>query len=154
MPKAAATAEKQLDQFLAKYTPEIAALGARVLAKMRKRLPGAVEMVYDNTYALVIGFGPTERPSEAIFSVALYPRWINLFFLDGAVLPDPKGLLIGTGKRVRHIKVPDEKLLDNPGVRELMDDAVELAGASFGGGPGKTVIRMVAEKQRPRRPKK
>src|SRR6516225_3921481 len=108
MPKAAtASPEKQLEQFLAKYTPEIAELGTRVLAKMRKRLPGAVEMVYDNTYALVIGFGPTERPSEAIFSVALYPRWINLYFLDGAVLPDPKGLLVGDGKRVRHIKVPD-----------------------------------------------
>jgi hypothetical protein len=54
---------------------------------------------------------------------------------------------------VRHIKVPDEKLLDDPGVRELMDDAVELAGASFGG-PRKIVVRMVAARQRPRRPKK
>jgi hypothetical protein len=148
------TAEKQLAAFIAKFTPELAALAGRVLAKMRKRLPGAVEMVYDNTYALVIGFSPAERPSEAIFSIALYPRWINLFFLDGAVLPDPNGMLAGSGKRVRHIRLLDEKMLDAPGVKELMKDAVELAGASFKSGTaGKIVIRMVAEKQRPRRPK-
>src|SRR5215471_13512401 len=110
------TAEKQLQSFLAKFTPEIAALAGRILAKMRKILPGAVEMVYDNTYALVIGFAPTERASDAIFSIALYPRWINLFFLDGAVLPDSKGLLVGSGKRVRHIRLVDEKLLDDSGV--------------------------------------
>jgi hypothetical protein len=155
MPKAVGSAEEQLEHFLAKFTPEICALAKRVLVKMRKRLPGAVELVYDNTYALVIGFAPSEKASDAIFSVALYPRWINLFFLDGAVLPDPGGLLLGTGKRVRHIKVPDEKLLDEPAVRELMDDAVELAGAEFvSGRPRKMMIRMVAEKQRPRRPAK
>jgi hypothetical protein len=147
------TEKQQLESFLAKFTPEIAALAKRILVKLRKRLPGAVEMVYDNTYALVIGFAPTERPSDAIFSIALYPRWVNLFFLDGAVLADPKGLLVGNGKRVRHIRLTDDKLLDDPGVRELMDDAVELAGASFPGGRGKIVVRMVAEKQRPRRPK-
>jgi hypothetical protein len=39
------------------------------LAKMRARLPGAVELVYDNYNALAIGFGPTERTSEAVFSI-------------------------------------------------------------------------------------
>src|SRR5262249_26929487 len=49
--------EKQLAGFLAKYTLEISALAKKIFGKMRKRLPGAVELVYDNYNALVIGFG-------------------------------------------------------------------------------------------------
>ena len=88
--------EAQLEGFLAKYTPEIAGLAKAALVKMRKRLPGAVEMVYDNYNALVIGFSPSERPSEAIFSIALYPRWVNLFFLQARGLRDPEKRLKGS----------------------------------------------------------
>jgi hypothetical protein len=131
-----------LEALLKKCTPEMAALAARVLVKLRKRLPGAVEFVYDKPKSLVVGFGPTERPSDAILSIEVYREWLNLYFLDGAVLPDPDGLLEGAGKRVRHIKVRDDRVLDDPRVLALMDDAVELAGASFGAGkPGKILIR-------------
>jgi ABC-type uncharacterized transport system permease subunit len=63
--------EAQLETFLAKYTPEIAGRAKAALQKMRKRLPGAAELVYDNYNALVIGFAPGARPSHAIFSIAL-----------------------------------------------------------------------------------
>ena len=81
--------ERQLDGFLDKYTPAVATLARASLAKMRARLPGAVQLVYYNYNALAIGFGPSERASEAIFSIALYPRWVTLFFLQGAGLADP-----------------------------------------------------------------
>ena len=55
--------EKQLEAFLAKYSPEIRALASKALTKMRARLPGAFELVYDNYNALAIGFSPTERTS-------------------------------------------------------------------------------------------
>jgi hypothetical protein len=48
---------------------------------MRKLVPGAIEMVYDNYNWLVIGFGPPERPSEAIFSIVLPPGKVTLCFL-------------------------------------------------------------------------
>src|ERR1039458_9537409 len=70
------------------------------------RLPGAVQLVYDNYNALVIGFGPSERASEASFSIVLYPRWVTLFFLQGAGLPDPRRLLKGSGKVVRDCQAP------------------------------------------------
>src|SRR5471030_1684650 len=97
------SAEKQLARFMARYAPAVAAVAKAALAKMRKRLPGAVELVYDNYNALVIAFGPTERVSDVIFSIALYPRWVTLFFKDGATLTDPHGLLKGGGKAFRHI---------------------------------------------------
>ncbi len=81
--------EAHLERFLARYTPEIAGLARAARARLQELLPGAVQMIYDNYNALVIGFGATERPSKAVLSVALYPRWVNLYFLHGASLPDP-----------------------------------------------------------------
>ncbi|MCA1560567.1 MAG: hypothetical protein LC804_09980 [Acidobacteria bacterium] len=57
----------QLAECIARYTPEIASRARVILSKMRKRLPGAFELVYDQYNALVIGYGPSERASEAIF---------------------------------------------------------------------------------------
>ena len=145
--------EEQLASFIAKYTPEIGALAQVALAKMRARLPGAIELVYDNYNALAIGFGPTERASDAIFSIALFPRWVSLFFLQGAGLPDPHNLLQGSGKQVRHIVLKDATTLDQPAVQELIAQALAHAVRPLvGTGPGRLVIKSISEKQRPRRP--
>src|SRR4051812_32617035 len=152
---ATASPQQQLDFFIDKFTPEVAALARRVLARVRQRLPGAVEFVYDNYYALAIGFGPTERPSDAVISIVLYPRWVHLYFLQGAVLPDPTGRLKGSGKVGRHLVLYDAAPLDDPEVRALIDDAVGLADAPFDAKrPRMLLIRAVAEKQRARRPAK
>lgn len=151
--KKIAASEGQLDAFLDKYTPPIAQLARECLRKMRTRLPGAVQLVYDNYNALAIGFGPSERASEAIFSIALYPRWVTLFFLQGAGLPDPERLLKGGGKVVRHIVLASASDLDLPAIQELMVHALRRAEAGIDpGAPGKLVIRSVSAKQRPRRP--
>lgn len=117
------------------------------------QLPGAVEFVYDNYNALAIGFGPTEHVSEAIFSIALYPRWINLFFLQGASLPDPQNLLKGSGKVVRHIVIENSAMLDEPAIQELMARAIEQADNPINAtAPRRILIKAVSAKQRPRRP--
>jgi hypothetical protein len=145
--------EKQLALFMAKYSPAISGLAEEAVAMMRARLPGAFEIVYDNYNALVIGFGPSERPSEAIFSIALYPKWVTLFFLHGAALNDPGKLLKGSGRRVRHVVIRQAADLDTPGVRDLVSQAVKPQGASMTvPGPRRLVIRSVSAKQRPRRP--
>ncbi len=144
---------KQWDGFLGRFDPEIVALVKGALARMRKRVPGAVELIYDNFNALVIGFGPTERASHAVFSVAIYPRWANLFFLQGARLKDPKGLLKGSGGVVRHIRLSDPKLIDDPGVRDLIERAMAQAPMPMDPkAKRRMVIRSISAKQRPRRP--
>jgi hypothetical protein len=145
--------ESQLDACLDKYTPAIATLARACLAKMRARLPGAVQLVYDNYNALAIGFGPSERASEAVFSIALYPRWVTLFFLQGAGLPDPRRILKGSGKVVRHIVLASAADLDQPAIQDLMAQALERAEAGLDpAAPGRLVIRSVSARQRPRRP--
>jgi hypothetical protein len=145
--------EAQLERFLDAFTPEIAAVARGALAKMRKRLPHAVELVYDNYNALACGFGPTERASEVIFSIAVYPKNVTLFFLQGVKLPDPDGLLQGKGNVVRHIRLEDEKALDRADVKAMMATALEMAKVPLDKKTSyRLVIKSVSAKQRPRRP--
>jgi hypothetical protein len=148
-----ASAERDLQGFIDRYTPEIAALARACLKKMRAKLPGAAQLVYDNYNALVIGFCPSDRASEAIFSIVLYPRWVTLFFLQGAGLPDPNKLLKGGGKMVRHIVLASAEDLDKPAVQALMTIALNRARAPMDpAAPGNLEIRSISAKQRPRRP--
>jgi hypothetical protein len=146
------TPKQQLEYFLKKYDADVAATARRALAKMRKRLPGAVQIVYDNYNALAIGFGPNEMASLAIFSIALYPRWVNLFFLQGARLPDPKGRLQGKGNVVRSVRIEDGTL-DDRDIQELMDIALARAKVPIDSKQrSQIVIKSVSAKQRARRP--
>ncbi len=147
------SAEDQLDSFLAKFTPEIASLATAILARMRALYPTALELVYDNYNALAIGFSPTERASNGIFSIALYPRWVSLFFLQAKGLPDPQKLLQGSGSVARHIVLPDAGKLDEPAVKALMREATARAAIPFDPhGEHRIIIKSVSVKQRPRRP--
>lgn len=150
---AKANEQSQLDGFLDRFLPEIAAEARACLNILRIRLPGAVQLVYDNYNALVIGFGPSERASEAIFSLVIYPKYLRVFFLQGTEVPDPRKLLEGSGNVVRSIRLAGPEDLNKPEVRELMDAAMNSADIPIDpGARGSLVIRAVAEKQRPRRP--
>jgi hypothetical protein len=152
-PKLAATPKGQLDSFLAKYHPAIVAYARWVLVKLRKRLPGAVEMVYDNYNGLVIGFGPNDRASLAIFSIVLFPRWVTLCFLQGAGLPDPQRRLQGEGRVVRHIRLDDSSVLDDPYVQSLMNLALHRAKVPLDPqNRRQLIIKSISAKQRPRKP--
>lgn len=144
------TPAKELDGFIAKYDPAIAKQAKAVLAKMRQRVPGAVELVYDNYNALAIGFATGEKVADIVFSIALYPRWISLFFANGA-LKDPSKRLKGSGKKIRHIVLEaGAKTLAEPDVAALMAQALAKVEKPFEG--RRLVIKSVSAKQRPRRP--
>jgi len=147
------TPARQWAAFLSKYDAAIAAVAKAAVTRMRKYMPGAVELVYDNYNALVVGFGPSEHASEAVVSIALYPRWVTLFFLQGATLADPAGVLKGSGRRVRHVVLSDAAVLDRPPVRALIRQALAAAPRPIDPGTRRRmVIRSVSPRQRPRRP--
>lgn len=148
-----AESEEQLASFIAKFTPEVAALARSILAAMRARYPTAIKLVYDNYNALAIGFGPSEKTSQAIFSVAVFPRWVSLFFLQGKQLPDPEGILQGSGNVARHIRLPSAGRLDELSVKNLMQEATARAAVPFSAqGTPRLIIKSISAKQRPRRP--
>ena len=121
------SAERQLATFIAKFDPAVAAVARAAVRKMAQRLPGATQMVYDNYNALAIGFAPSEKSSQAVFSIAVFPRWVSLFFFEGVQLADPTRLLRGSGRQVRHIVLKSADDLDQPAVKELMKEALSIA---------------------------
>lgn len=144
---------KQLAGFLAKYDPAISKLANAARSLLRKRMPTAVELVYENYNALAIGFGPNELASDVIISVDLHPRWVNLTFIQGARLPDPERLLRGSGTQVRHIRLDDAADLESAAILAIIAEAIRSAPVQLPEkGKGATVIKAVSKTQRSRRP--
>lgn len=146
-------AEAELEAFIAKFDDDVADAARSLLARMRTRIPGAQVLVYDNYNALAIGFGPSDKAGQAVLSLAVFPRWVTLCFLNGKGLPDPAGLLKGDGSRVRHVRLDPPERLDAPEVQALIDAACARAGPPFDPeAEGRLVIKSISAKQRPRRP--
>jgi hypothetical protein len=146
---------RQLAGFLDKFDPEVAALARACRAAMRKRLPTAHELVYDNYNALAIGYGSTERASDAIVSLPVTPRGVSLCFIYGAKLPDPKRILQGSGNQTRFVRLESAKDLARPELEALLRAAIAEAKTPLPAtGRGRLIIKSVSVKQRPRRTSK
>jgi hypothetical protein len=149
---AAATAKSQLRAFIEKFGAGDQRLTRAVRSAVRRRLPTANELVWDNYNFFVIGYSPTERPTDSILSIAARANGVGVCFIRGASLPDPKGLLLGSGRQTRFIRVASASELSHPDVAELIDAAISRASKPLpASGRGKLIIRSIAAKQRPRR---
>ncbi len=142
---------EQVDAFIAKFDPAMAKLIRAIRAALRKRFPTAIEMVYDNYNFFVIGYSPTERPTDYIVSLAANAKGVGLSFNHGATLPDPAKILLGAGKQNRFVRLPNAAELRKPEVEALLRAAVAQAKPLPESGRGGTVIRSVSAKQRRRR---
>jgi hypothetical protein len=154
-PKAASAtddAEEQLKGFIDKFAPENQALIRAVRKALRKRLPTANELAYDNYNFLALGYCSTERPSDCILSIAAAANGVGLSFYYGATLPDPHGILLGSGNQNRFIRIESVEILARPEVEALIAAAVAQGKAPLPeSGGGKLVIRSISAKQKPRR---
>jgi hypothetical protein len=147
-----ADSEKQLETFIRKFDPTDQRLIRAVRRTLRKRFPTANELVWDNYNFFVIGYSPTERPSDAIVSMAARANGVGLCFIHGASLPDPKRVLLGSGNQTRFIRIESVEVLERPEVKALIAAAIARAHARLPlGGRGKLLIRSVSAKQRLRR---
>lgn len=151
-PKPAATPEQQLKIFLTKFEPKNAALIRSVRKVLRQRMPSANELVYDNYNFFVIGYCPSERPSDCIFSIAAAANGVGLSFYHGATLPDPHKLLLGSGVQNRFIRIDSTEIFKRPEIAALIAAAIAQSKTPLpAAGRGKLIIRSISKKQRPRR---
>jgi hypothetical protein len=108
--------------------------------------------VYDNYNFFVIGYASTERASDCIVSLAAAANGIGLSFYYGASLEDPDGLLLGSGKQNRFIRLPAARVLSDPAVVKLIRSAIANAKTPLPkAGGGYTLVKSISRKQRPRR---
>lgn len=145
-------ADAQVESFIDKFDPDNQALIRSTRAALRTRLPDCAELVYDNYNFFVIGYSPTERPSDYIVSIAAAANGVGLSFNHGAQLPDPDHILQGSGKVNRFIRLPSPEVLTRPEVDRMIERARDLSTIpqpwTCG---GKLIIRSISSKQRPRR---
>ncbi len=92
------------DELMALSEPDMRPIATRLREIVHRIHPTAVEVVRLGDRAATFGVGP-HKMSEAYCYVSPQRRWVNLGFFYGAVLPDPGGVLEGTGAQLRHIKV-------------------------------------------------
>jgi hypothetical protein len=138
--------------FIARYDPAVAKLARAARAALRKRLPTAIELVYDNYQFLAMGFSSTERTGDCIASLAVSAKGVALSFYYGASLPDPSRILLGSGNQNRFIRLDGAATLARPEVEALIRAAIAQGRAPLPAtGRGRTVVKSVSAKQRPRR---
>ena len=143
---------QQVSSFIGKFDPSVARVLRACRTTMRKRLPTALELVYDNYNFFVIGYCSTPKASDCIVSLVASAKGVGLCFIHGAKLPDPQGRLLGSGKQTRFIRLPSAAVLKAPGVEALLKAALSRAKTPLPvRGKRVTVIRSVSAKQRPRR---
>jgi len=151
-PRGTRADEKQLAGFINKFDSGNAALIRSVRRVLRKRMPSANELVYDNYNFFVIGYCSTERPSDCIVSIAAAANGVGLSFYYGATLPDPHKLLLGSGGQNRFIRLESAATLARPEVEELIAAAIAQGETPLAKrGVGRLIIRSVSKKQKPRR---
>ncbi len=88
--------------------------------------PGVNELLY-HTHALTSLYSVTCKMSDGFCMIPIYTNHLNLGFNKGTLLRDPKGLLCGTGKLIRHIPVTNRKDYNNPAVKALVKAAMQYA---------------------------
>jgi len=114
----AAALEADVDRLLGQHPPELQAIERALRTTIRTAVPGAIEQVdFANK---LIAFGRTMKMRGLLFAIIAHRSHVNLQLADGAGLPDPEGLVEGTGKRIRHVKIRSVEAASSPAVVALV----------------------------------
>jgi len=149
------TPESQLRSFIDRLDPKNQKLSRSVRAALRKRFPTANELAYDYSSFFVIAYSPTENGIEAPVSFAGRATGVDLYFNNGPKLPDPKKLLLGSGKQTRFVRLEAAADLAHPDVEAFIAAAIDHASVPLPSkGKGSLIIKtnkISAAKKRPGR---
>ena len=118
-----AAVERDVARLLGEHPPELQAIERALRTTIRTAFPEAIEQVdFANK---LIAFGRSMKIRGLLFAIIAHKSHINLQLADGALLPDPAGLIEGTGKRIRHVKIRSVEAAASPEVRAII--AAQLA---------------------------
>ena len=122
--------DRRLLSYLAPYDPHVADLTLALRDLVLEEAPDAIESL-SKGYAVAIGFSFTGKPlKDGFCHIVTYPSHVNLGFNRGALLPDPHGVLEGSGKSIRHITIRSQGELDRPFLRRYLQAAIEQIGGA------------------------
>ena len=111
--------EADVERLLAEHPPALREIETALRAVIRDAAPAALETVdFANK---LIAFGWTMKLRDLLFAIICHKSWVNVQFADGAALPDTAGVVEGTGKRIRHVKVRSLEAVAAPRLRALVE---------------------------------
>lgn len=120
------TLEAQIERILAPTAPEVREIALAVRDLVRELMPGAVEQVDVGDGLIAVGTGLGMR--ELVFAIIPHRAHVNLQLADGTELPDPSGIVDGTGKRIRHVTCRSLADVARPALRAIVAAQVALRG--------------------------
>jgi hypothetical protein len=124
MARTSQTITAELEDFLATFAPDVRNLALALRGLVFEVEPKASEQI--DVPAHLIAYGYAKTYTHLMCVIILYKEYVNLGFPRGVDLPDPEGLLEGTGKRARHVKVYDLSQVDSPEISALIQASVEI----------------------------
>src|SRR5918992_4243103 len=120
--------DADLAPILEPHTAPVRDVFVALRSLVREVMPDATEQIDLPDRLLAFGFGPPGGIRMRGLAVALIPHTahVNVQLADGAQLPDPSGIVEGTGKRIRHVKCRTLEDVARPALRALIDEQAAL----------------------------
>jgi hypothetical protein len=152
----APTPEAQLRSYIDRFALKDQKLIRAVRTAVRKRLPTTQELAYDYTSHVVIAYSATDRAIDAIAAIDARADDVRLYLMQAPQLPDPKGLLKGSGKQARYVSLKSASDLRHPDIEALIAAAIKRAKVPLTSkAADKLVMRgRAAKRPPPRKPAK
>jgi uncharacterized protein DUF1801 len=117
------TGDPAVDTFLKGYSPQVRAIALKAREVIFSVLPAVTEKVFPGWKVIQYGAGAGREDVFAVIS--LQKERVNLGLAKAAGLPDPEGLLEGTGQGIRHVKLTSPQAAEAPAVRTLVEGALQ-----------------------------
>lgn len=145
---------RELLEFLHRYDPAVRSLALGLRKVIHEEMAPCHEYIFEMRSKVVLLYGATERVIEdGISNIGVFRRHVTLGFPRGADLDDPAGVLQGTGKGMRHIRLMRPSDLDRPEIRVFLRHARKHAGLKpRRRGTGGEVVTRVKQKSPPKPP--
>ena len=112
---------REVTQFLSTYPHEVRNLALQLRKLVLRVVPDAEEKVHRPWKTIAYGL------RGKFCAISPHQSWVNLQFHGGSGLDDPDGLLEGTGKSMRHVKVRSERDAKRAALRKLVASAADGA---------------------------
>jgi hypothetical protein len=119
--------EKQIDQYLMPFSDEISSLARQLREYLRNETKPAFEIIGESHHSLNIGFGFTEKVWDCYCAINTYSNHINISFPSGSSLTDPEDILIGSGSKIRHIRIHNFDDIKEQKITRLLNEARKKA---------------------------
>jgi len=106
----------EIQQLIKNNHPEAQKLVYELRKLIKNLVPGSKEKIYKGWGVIDYQLGG----SRDFISIGPQKKYVNLYFMRGIELPDPAGLLEGSGKNMRHVKIRSSKDLENKQLHKLI----------------------------------